>query len=210
MARGRPPSSSGLGRRPFKAVARVRIPLGARQPHTCARRGVRSSSPPCQGGDRGIEARRARRSEGVSGGRPLHLAGARRPSCECSRLVPQSVEGLTEGRDDQAEPSPHRLLDATTRRVSDPRILIPTNAFDEVPLRVDHPSLDEPCDAPNDAAPDRQTERSRDGYASQQSRSPRGELVGDRPGPGAGHPNLSNHPPLHPCFGAAWRNPLGT
>ena len=27
----KPPSSSGLGRRPFKAVARVRIPLGVRQ-----------------------------------------------------------------------------------------------------------------------------------------------------------------------------------
>ena len=28
---GRPPSSSGLGRRPFTAVARVRIPLGVRR-----------------------------------------------------------------------------------------------------------------------------------------------------------------------------------
>jgi hypothetical protein len=64
-----PPSSSGLGRRPFKAEARVRIPLGARTevaPATSARqpnmRLWRSpeSSPPCQGGDRGIEARQAR------------------------------------------------------------------------------------------------------------------------------------------------------
>jgi hypothetical protein len=30
-ARTEPPSSSGLGLRPFKAAARVRIPLGARQ-----------------------------------------------------------------------------------------------------------------------------------------------------------------------------------
>jgi hypothetical protein len=62
------PSSRGLGRRPFKAEARVRIPLGARgrhfgadaQPHICACGGVRSSSSPCQGEDRGIEARQAR------------------------------------------------------------------------------------------------------------------------------------------------------
>src|SRR5512132_110717 len=67
------PSSRGLGRRPFKAEARVRIPLGARgrhfgvdaQPHICACGGVRSSSSPCQGEDRGIEARQARWSEGV-------------------------------------------------------------------------------------------------------------------------------------------------
>ena len=69
---GEPPSSSGLGRRPFKAEARVRIPLGARRLgvaalapqqgklNMCACRGVRPSSPPCQGGNRGIEARQAR------------------------------------------------------------------------------------------------------------------------------------------------------
>ena len=70
------PSSRGLGRRPFKAEARVRIPLGARgrhfgadaQPHICACGGVRSSSSPCQGEDRGIEARQARRSERVLDG----------------------------------------------------------------------------------------------------------------------------------------------
>jgi hypothetical protein len=31
--KAQPPSSSGLGRRPFKAVARVRIPLGVRKQH---------------------------------------------------------------------------------------------------------------------------------------------------------------------------------
>ena len=30
-----PPSSSGLGHRPFKAAARVRIPLGARAGYGC-------------------------------------------------------------------------------------------------------------------------------------------------------------------------------
>ena len=62
-----PPSSSGPGRRPFKAEARVRIPLGARdrrfgvdaQPNTRLW-GSPESPPPCQGGDRGIEARQAR------------------------------------------------------------------------------------------------------------------------------------------------------
>ena len=69
-----PPSSSGLGRRPFKAEHGFESRWGhgsgadpqvfARHRDnrntTCARRGVRPSSPPCQGGDRGIEARRAR------------------------------------------------------------------------------------------------------------------------------------------------------
>ena len=84
MARGRPPSSSGLGHRPFKAEARVRIPLGARHHHICARRGVRSSSPPCQGGDRGIEARRARwASESET---------ARSPVGEVAQLVEHAAE----------------------------------------------------------------------------------------------------------------------
>ena len=34
-----PPSSSGLGHRPFKAAARVRIPLGARAGYGCTARG---------------------------------------------------------------------------------------------------------------------------------------------------------------------------
>jgi hypothetical protein len=88
-----PPSSSGLGRRPFKAEARVRIPLGARfrarifgsargdhdnRNTTCARRGVRPSSPPCQGGDRGIEARRAR-----------HLTPRRPPEVGAASVPPE-------------------------------------------------------------------------------------------------------------------------
>ena len=80
-----PPSSSGLGRRPFKAEARVRIPLGARHQHICARRGVRSSSPPCQGGDRGIEARRARwASESETARSPI--------SGEVAQLVEHAAE----------------------------------------------------------------------------------------------------------------------
>ena len=35
--RRKPPSSSGLGHRPFKAAARVRIPLGARADQEAAR-----------------------------------------------------------------------------------------------------------------------------------------------------------------------------
>src|SRR6266568_9036241 len=37
----RPPSSSGLGHRPFKAAARVRIPLGVRLTNVCGRRAQR-------------------------------------------------------------------------------------------------------------------------------------------------------------------------
>ena len=77
----RPPSSSGLGPRPFTAVAPVRIRLGVR----CRRRlGEGSgralefhrshreqpgpvaqlvSAPPCHGGGRGFESRRGRRAE---------------------------------------------------------------------------------------------------------------------------------------------------
>ena len=82
-----PLSSSGLGRRPFTAVARVRIPLGVRgsagststgegsicsrrlvgRPPRCRPGGHRGpvaqlvSAPPCHGGGRGFESRRGRR-----------------------------------------------------------------------------------------------------------------------------------------------------
>ena len=99
MAWGRPPSSSGLGRRPFKAVARVRIPLGARHRHICARRGVRSSSPPCQGGDRGIEARRARWvSESGTARSPVWGSKSERSPQTRSGEVAQSVEHAAENR----------------------------------------------------------------------------------------------------------------
>ena len=67
-----PSSSSGPGRRPFKAAARVRIPLGARTPQSavstgstepqCSRGPVAQlvSAPPCHGGGRGFESRQGR------------------------------------------------------------------------------------------------------------------------------------------------------
>jgi hypothetical protein len=67
----RPPSSSGLGRRPFTAVARVRIPLGVRRAlvlRPTPRAEVRAPGPvaqlvsasPCHGEGRGFESRRGR------------------------------------------------------------------------------------------------------------------------------------------------------
>ena len=67
---GWPPSSSGLGRRPFKAVARVRIPLGVHGFRVGFGRQGRPqrgpvaqlvSAPPCHGGGRGFESRQGRR-----------------------------------------------------------------------------------------------------------------------------------------------------
>jgi hypothetical protein len=54
----KPPSSSGLGLRPFKAAARVRIPLGARTAHGPVEQ--LECSPPCQGGGRGFKSRQDR------------------------------------------------------------------------------------------------------------------------------------------------------
>jgi hypothetical protein len=87
----RSPSSRGLGRRPFKAEARVRIPLGARDrrpgvlattTYTRLWRSPESSSP-CQGEDRGIEARQARYLS--SGVHPAPLARASLPLSRCPR-----------------------------------------------------------------------------------------------------------------------------
>ena len=107
-----PPSSSGLGRRPFKAEARVRIPLGARhrasRHSTCARRGVRPSSPPCQGGDRGIEARRARYTPHWSAG-PVRVgpgrAGARTDRAR-ARARPRPRPARARARARPARPRP--------------------------------------------------------------------------------------------------------
>src|SRR5690606_11345653 len=51
-ALGKPPSSSGLGPRPFTAVARVRIPLGVRTRAECEVLGPVAQlvrAPPCHG-----------------------------------------------------------------------------------------------------------------------------------------------------------------
>ena len=57
------PSFSGLGRRPFTAVARVRIPLGSLFPTQLNNHGPVAqlvSVPPCHGGGRGFKSRQGR------------------------------------------------------------------------------------------------------------------------------------------------------
>ena len=75
--RGPPPSSSsGPGRcPPFKAVARVRIPLGARQ-YSKVLWSSLECSPPCQGGGRGFKSRQDRWGrQVVAGPRPGSSVG---------------------------------------------------------------------------------------------------------------------------------------
>ncbi len=56
-----PPSSRGLGRRPFTAVTRVRIPLGVRFSRPKGPVAQLVSASPCHGEGRGFESRRGRR-----------------------------------------------------------------------------------------------------------------------------------------------------
>jgi hypothetical protein len=80
------PSSSGLGLRPFKAAARVRIPLGIpalTRRDACLTRAVPPRAGP-QGAPRGIIHRKPpavvagrRRQEAPQGGRPLRLSRPR-------------------------------------------------------------------------------------------------------------------------------------
>ena len=56
---GEPPSSSGLGRRPFTAVTGIRIPLGVRFEHLVLWCSL-ECTPPCQGGGRGFKSRQDR------------------------------------------------------------------------------------------------------------------------------------------------------
>jgi hypothetical protein len=67
--RSKPPSSSGLGLRPFKAAARVRIPLGVRYGcGTTEQQGPVAqlvSASPCHGEGRGFESRLGRFTPGA-------------------------------------------------------------------------------------------------------------------------------------------------
>jgi hypothetical protein len=67
--RSKPPSSSGLGLRPFKAAARVRIPLGVRfRCSTTEQQGPVAqlvSASPCHGEGRGFESRLGRFTPGA-------------------------------------------------------------------------------------------------------------------------------------------------
>ena len=106
-----PPSSSGLGRCPFKAVARVRIPLGVRGSrndygHDESRcQGPVAqlvSAPPCHGGGRGFKSRRGR-----CAGR-IHESGTG-PFCWPGSSVGTSVR-LKSGRSPvRSRPWPPRL-----------------------------------------------------------------------------------------------------
>ena len=93
------PSFSGLGRRPFTAVARVRIPLGSlsdTQLNTHGPVAQLVSVPPCHGGGRGFKSRQGRSEatgpffeEGLSSRTWLSPCGS----------VAQLVERTTENRE---------------------------------------------------------------------------------------------------------------
>jgi hypothetical protein len=107
QSRRRPPSSSGLGHRPFKAAARVRIPLGARADGTVLGPGsvrVRKRSRPwprCAGGSRAADRHRAEH---------LLVEVDRDADAAPGKFIPSGVRTrcFTRRRPDQAAGSPGR------------------------------------------------------------------------------------------------------
>jgi hypothetical protein len=83
-----PPSSSGPGRRPFKAVARVRTPLGARQ-YQQGPVAQLVSAPPCHGGGRGFESRQGRSPVETPGGAGSSVGTSARLKSERSAVRPR-------------------------------------------------------------------------------------------------------------------------
>ncbi len=107
----RPPSSSGLGLRPFKAAAPVRIRLGVRITWSCHQQGPVAqlvSAPPCHGGGRGFESRR---------GRSASSSRAR------SGQIAQLVERPTENRKVGGSTPPLATTKSWLEAVSDARVL---------------------------------------------------------------------------------------
>src|SRR5690606_3968517 len=91
------PSFSGLGRRPFTAVARVRIPLGSLLPVQLKSYGPVAqlvSVPPCHGGGRGFKSRqgRSKRRAFFRGGSSSRTRQARRSRGSVAQLVERSTE----------------------------------------------------------------------------------------------------------------------
>ena len=91
------PSFSGLGRRPFTAVARVRIPLGSRNPIQFNNHGPVAqlvSVPPCHGGGRGFKSRqgRSKRRAFFRGGSLCRTRQVRQSRGSVAQLVERSTE----------------------------------------------------------------------------------------------------------------------
>src|SRR5262249_39731499 len=134
----KPPSSSGLGRRPFKAVAGIRIPLGARAPARDRRASTAWSCGPVWLARRPVKAE-------LAGSNPVRTAGGLHAQSAPGRVA-QLAEHTPEKRGvDGSTPSPATIADQRQHAAAADDPGLRARAFATMPVRPRARSLPRPA-----------------------------------------------------------------